>query len=206
MTSKSKKRGHTSKEGKKAHHLTIAPGMTQPPMSLQAPVLQPAIQIKQQHMSPAGYLAPQVTALESSQMLENTFDSLPHFSQSLLHLPHHTNDSSSPAPPHLTAHSAGGPGSPDTHPFLNQHAILQNPGKLEPTDAVLIVTDLIRASSLHSAPLVCAKMLTTSVAVRHICRSIIIYRIYYSLYLNRCTPFKVISIVLLIIPCRVPSL
>ncbi|XP_062871455.1 bromodomain-containing protein 4 isoform X2 [Trichomycterus rosablanca] len=129
MTSKSKKRGHSSKEGKKIHHLTIAPGMTQPQMPLQpqAPVLQPAVQMKQQHMSPAAYMAPQVTALESSQMLENTFDSLPHFGQSLMHLPHHTNDSSSPAPPHLNAHPAGGPGSPDTHPFLNQHTILQSP-------------------------------------------------------------------------------
>lgn len=140
MASKLKKRGHSAKEGKKGHHPVIAPGMVQPQMPLQpqAPVLQPTAQLKQQqqpqqqqqqqHPSPAAYMAPQVTALESSQLLENTFDSLPHFGQPLMHMSHHTNDSSSPAPPHLNAHTASGPGSPDTHPFLNQHPILQSPG------------------------------------------------------------------------------
>lgn len=128
-----KKRGHAAKEGKKGHHPVIAPGMVPPQMPLQpqAPVLQPTVQLKQpqpQHPSPATYMAPPVTALESSQLLENTFDSLPHFGQPLMHMSHHANDSSSPAPPHLNAHTASGPGSPDTHPFLNQHPNLQSPG------------------------------------------------------------------------------
>ncbi|XP_036423380.1 bromodomain-containing protein 4 isoform X2 [Colossoma macropomum] len=134
MASKPKKRGHSTKEGKKSHHPMMAPGMPQPqvPLQPQAPVLQPTAQLKQQqqqqqHPSPATYMAPSVTALESSQLLENTFDSLPHFGQPLMHLSHHANDSSSPAPPHLSAHPAGGPGSPETHPFLNQHPILPSP-------------------------------------------------------------------------------
>ncbi|KAG7317303.1 hypothetical protein KOW79_019601 [Hemibagrus wyckioides] len=138
MASKLKKRGHSAKEGKKVHHPVIAPGLGQPQMPLQpqAPVLQPNDQIKQQqqqqqqqpqHPSPAAYMASSVTALESSQVLENTFDSLAHFGPPLMHIPHHANDSSSPAPPHLNAHTASGPGSPDTHPFLNQHPILQSP-------------------------------------------------------------------------------
>lgn len=135
MTSKLKKRGHAAKEGKKGHHPLIAPGIVQPQMPLQpqAPVLQPTAQLKQQqqHPSPAAFMAPPVTALESSQLLENTFDSLPHFGQPLMHMSHHANDSSSPAPPHLNAHTASGPGSPDTHPFLNQHPILHSPGKSE---------------------------------------------------------------------------
>lgn len=135
MASKLKKRSLYAKDGKKGHHPVIAPGLVQPQMPLQpqAPVLQPTDQIKQQqqqqqHPSPAAYMAPQVTALESSQLLENTLDSLPHFGQPLMHIPHHANDSSSPAPPHLNAHTASGPGSPDTHPFLNQHPILPSPG------------------------------------------------------------------------------
>ncbi|XP_046690578.1 bromodomain-containing protein 4 isoform X3 [Silurus meridionalis] len=144
MASKMKKRGHSAKEGKKGHHPVIAPGIVQIPLQAQAPVLQPTVHIKQQqqqqpqpqpppqqqqqqHPSPAAYMAPPVTALESSQLLENTFDSLPHFGQSLMPMPHHANDSSSPAPPHLNAHTASGPESPDTHPFLNQHPILQPP-------------------------------------------------------------------------------
>lgn len=139
MVSKLKKRGLSAKEGKKGHHPVIAPGMVLPqmPPQPQAPVLLPTAQLKQQqqqeqqqqqHPSPASYMAPPVTALESSQLLENTFDSLPHFGQPLMHISHHANDSSSPAPPHLNAHTASGPGSPDTHPFLNQHPILQSPG------------------------------------------------------------------------------
>ncbi|XP_060798545.1 bromodomain-containing protein 4 isoform X3 [Neoarius graeffei] len=141
MATKLKKRGHSAKEGKKGHHPVMAPNMVQPqvPLQPQAPVLQPTAQLKQQqqpqpppqqqqqHPSPAAYMAPPVTALESSQLLENTFDSLPHFGQPLMHMSHHANDSSSPAPPHLNAHTASGPGSPDTHPFLNQHPILQSP-------------------------------------------------------------------------------
>ncbi|XP_007229120.3 bromodomain-containing protein 4 isoform X1 [Astyanax mexicanus] len=130
MASKPKKRGHATKEGKKSQHQAMPPGMPQPQVHLQpqAPAHQPTAQIKQQpqHPSPATYMAPPVTALESSQLLENTFDSLPHFGQPLMHLSHN-NDSSSPAPPHLNAHPAGGPGSPETHPFLNQHPILTSP-------------------------------------------------------------------------------
>lgn len=129
MTSKSKKRGRG--EGKKSHHQAMAPGMPQLSHQPQTPVLQPTAQLKpqQQHPSPATYMAPPVTALEPSQLLENPFDPLAHFGQSLMHLPHHANDSSSPAPPHLNAHPQGGPVSPETHPFLNQHPILPSPGK-----------------------------------------------------------------------------
>ncbi|XP_066530305.1 bromodomain-containing protein 4 isoform X3 [Hoplias malabaricus] len=129
LASKPKKRGHATKEGKKPHHPMMVPGMPQPQATLQpqAPMLQPTVHLKQQqllqpqHPSPATYMPPSVTALESSQLLENTFDSLPPFVPPIMHLSHHTNDSSSPAPPHLNAHPAGGPGSPETHPFLNQH-------------------------------------------------------------------------------------
>ncbi|XP_073799312.1 bromodomain-containing protein 4 isoform X2 [Danio rerio] len=126
MASKPKKRGRG--EGKKAHHQTTAPGMPLPqvPLQPQTPALQPSIQLKQQqpqHPSPAAYMPPPVTALEPSQLLENPFDPLAHF----MHLPHHANDSSSPAPPHLNAHPPGGPVSPETHPFLNQHPILPSP-------------------------------------------------------------------------------
>lgn len=130
MASKSKKRGRG--EGKKSHHQAMAPGMLQPQISHQSqtPVLQPTAQLKQQqHPSPAAYMAPPVTALEPSQLLENPFDPLAHFSQPLMHLSHHANDSSSPAPPHLNAHPQAGPVSPETHPFLNQHPILPSPGK-----------------------------------------------------------------------------
>uniref|UniRef100_A0A674A4T3 Bromodomain containing 4 n=1 Tax=Salmo trutta TaxID=8032 RepID=A0A674A4T3_SALTR len=69
-----------------------------------------------------------VTALESSQLLENTFDLLPHFSQQpLMHLSQHHHSSSPAVPPHLNVHSAAGPVSPETHPFLNQHPIHPNP-------------------------------------------------------------------------------
>ncbi|KAI4822857.1 hypothetical protein KUCAC02_008382, partial [Chaenocephalus aceratus] len=67
------------------------------------------------------------TALESSQLLETSFESLPPFGQPLMHLSHHQgNSQSSPAAPHLNAHSAG-PVSPETHPFLNQHPVLTSP-------------------------------------------------------------------------------
>uniref|UniRef100_A0A8C1YCC7 Bromodomain containing 4 n=1 Tax=Cyprinus carpio TaxID=7962 RepID=A0A8C1YCC7_CYPCA len=128
MASKPKKRGRG--EGKKAHHQVVAPGMPQPqvPHQPQTPALQPSVQLKlQQHPSPAAYMPPPVTALEPSQLLENPFDPLAHFVQPLMHLPHHANDSPSPAPPHLNAHPPGGPVSPETHPFLNQHPILPSP-------------------------------------------------------------------------------
>lgn len=130
MASKPKKRGRG--EGKKAHHQAVAPGMPQPQVSHQPqnPALQSSTQLKpQQHPSPATYMPPPVTALEPSQLLENPFDPLAHFGQPLMHLPHHANDSSSPAPPHLNAHPPGGPVSPETHPFLNQHPILPSPGE-----------------------------------------------------------------------------
>lgn len=131
MASKLKKRGRG--EGKKAHHQAVAPGMPQPqvPHQPQTPALQPSAQLKlqQQHPSPAAYMPPPVTALEPSQLLENPFDPLAHFVQPLMHLSHHANDSPSPAPPHLNAHPPGGPVSPETHPFLNQHPILPSPGK-----------------------------------------------------------------------------
>lgn len=130
MASKPKKRGRG--EGKKSHHQVVAPGMPQPqvPHQPQTPALQPSVQLKlQQHPSPAAYMPPPVTALEPSQLLENPFDPLAHFVQPLMHLPHHANDSPSPAPPHLNAHPPGGPVSPETHPFLNQHPILPSPGK-----------------------------------------------------------------------------
>ncbi|XP_059415410.1 bromodomain-containing protein 4 isoform X5 [Carassius carassius] len=133
MASKLKKRGRG--EGKKAHHQAVAPGMPQPqvPHQPQTPALQPSAQLKpqqQQHPSPAAYIPPPVTALEPSQLLENPFDPLAHFVQPLMHLPHHANDSPSPAPPHLNAHPPGGPVSPETHPFLNQHPILTSPAAL----------------------------------------------------------------------------
>ncbi|TRY74296.1 hypothetical protein DNTS_028726 [Danionella cerebrum] len=129
VASKPKKRGRG--EGKKAHHQMVVPGMPQPqiPHQPQVPVLPPSVQLKvqQQHPSPATFMPPPVTALEPSQLLENPFDPLAHFGQSLMHLPHHANDSSSSAPAHLNAHPPGGPVSPETHPFLNQHPILPSP-------------------------------------------------------------------------------
>lgn len=142
MASKQKKKGHAGKEGKKSHHQALVPGMPQPHIAPlpQAPVMQqPMASLKQQqqqqpqHPSPMAYMPPQqpVAALESSQLLENTFDSLHNFGPPLMHLSHHASDSSSPAgpPPHLGAPQPGSTVSPETHPFLNQHAILPSPGK-----------------------------------------------------------------------------
>ncbi|XP_028840836.1 bromodomain-containing protein 4 isoform X3 [Denticeps clupeoides] len=139
MSSKQKKKSHL-KEGKKAHHQTMAPGMPPPhlpPQPQAAPMLQPTMQLKQQlqpppppqqHHSPGGYAGPPVAPLESSQLLESTFDHMPHFGQSLMHLPHHAAERSSPAAPsHLSAPPQSGPVSPETHPFLNQHGILPSP-------------------------------------------------------------------------------
>ena len=126
MVPKLKKKAQATKEGKKPHVNTMGGG----PVGShpQVPMLQPSLQIKQQPPqqhppAPAAFMPPQVTALESSQILENSFDSLPNFGQPLMHLPHHAGNSSSPAPPHLNAHSAGGPVSPETHPFLNQRLL-----------------------------------------------------------------------------------
>uniref|UniRef100_A0A673A9Q9 Bromodomain-containing protein 4-like n=1 Tax=Sphaeramia orbicularis TaxID=375764 RepID=A0A673A9Q9_9TELE len=131
MIKQQKKKGQSVKEGKKTHlHTQGAP--VQPGLHAQPAVLQANSQIKQQQHqqqqhqpSPAGFMAPPVTALESSQMLETSFESLPPFGQPLMHLSHHTGNSS-PPPPHLNAHSAG-PVSPETHPFLNQHPVLPSP-------------------------------------------------------------------------------
>ncbi|XP_076866111.1 bromodomain-containing protein 4 isoform X2 [Brachyhypopomus gauderio] len=127
MASKPKKRGHSAKDVKKPHHQVMAVGVPSVPAPLPPPQ-QASVQVKQPpHPPPAAYVPPAVAPLESSQLLENTFDSLPHFNQPLMHLSHHANDSSSPAPPQLNAHPAGGPGSPEPHPFLNQHPILTSP-------------------------------------------------------------------------------
>uniref|UniRef100_A0A3Q1GQQ4 Bromodomain containing 4 n=1 Tax=Acanthochromis polyacanthus TaxID=80966 RepID=A0A3Q1GQQ4_9TELE len=124
-----KKKSQSAKEGKKTHpHVQTGPAQTG--LQPQAVGLQSSSQMKQhpqQHQpSPAGFMAPPVAALESSQLLETSFDSLPPFGPPLMHLSHHTGNSSSPAPPHLNAHSAG-PVSPETHPFLNQHPVLPSP-------------------------------------------------------------------------------
>ncbi|XP_035510412.1 bromodomain-containing protein 4 [Morone saxatilis] len=124
-----KKKGPSVKEGKKTH-LHIQSGPPQAVLHSQAAGIQSSSQLKQQQQqqqpSPTGFIVPPVAALESSQLLETSFESLPPFGQPLMHLSHHTGNSSSPAPPHLNAHSAG-PVSPETHPFLNQHPILPSP-------------------------------------------------------------------------------
>lgn len=128
---KQKKKGQSVKEGKKTH-LHNQSGPPQTGLHSQAASLQSSNQLKQQHQqqqpSPAGFIIPPVAALESSQLLETSFESLPPFGQPLMHLSHHTGNSSSPAPPHLNTHPAGSV-SPETHPFLNQHPILPSPGK-----------------------------------------------------------------------------
>ncbi|XP_061567461.1 bromodomain-containing protein 4 isoform X2 [Cololabis saira] len=122
-----KKKSQSVKEGKKTHpQVQTCPAQT----GLQPQAVGPpsANQMKQQQQhqpSPASFMAPPpVTALESSQLLETSFDSLPAFGGMLM--PHNTGNSTSPPPPHLNAHSTG-PVSPDTHPFLNQHAVLPSP-------------------------------------------------------------------------------
>ncbi|XP_072561285.1 bromodomain-containing protein 4 isoform X2 [Paramormyrops kingsleyae] len=113
VISKQKKKSHSGKEGKKPHPQAMG-ASAPPPMT---PVVQPAPPLKQ-HPSPPAYVAPSAPALDPSQLLGGTFDSLPHFGQQLRHLP-------SP-PPHLNAHAPAGPASPLTtepHPFLNQHIL-----------------------------------------------------------------------------------
>lgn len=120
-----KKKGHSGKEAKKAH--LHVPGLSaQSGLQPQSSLLQPNAQMKEHQPSPAGFMAPPVAALESSQILESSFDSLPSFGQPLMHLSHHSGNTSSPPAPHLNAHSAA-PVSPETHPFLNQHPVLQSP-------------------------------------------------------------------------------
>ncbi|KAM7371787.1 hypothetical protein PAMP_008997 [Pampus punctatissimus] len=120
-----KKKGPSVKEGKKTHP-HVQSGPVQIGLHPQAAGFQSSSHMKQHQPSPAGFMAPPVTALESSQILETSFESLPPFGQPLMHLSHHTGNSSSPPPPHLNAHSAG-PVSPETHPFLNQHPVLPPP-------------------------------------------------------------------------------
>ncbi|XP_051904360.1 bromodomain-containing protein 4 isoform X2 [Hippocampus zosterae] len=123
MVKPQKKKAQSAKEGKKTHsHLQTTPA--QPVLHPQAAAFQP--QMKQHQAPPVEYMPPPVTALESSQMLENSFESLPSFSQPLMHLSHHTGNASSPAPPQLSANTAGQV-SPETHPFLTQHPILPSP-------------------------------------------------------------------------------
>jgi len=123
-----KKKSQPVKEGKKAHpHIQTGPA--QAGIQSQAVGPQSSSQINQHQPSSAGFMAPPpVAALESSQLLETSFESLPPFGQPLMHMSHHTGNSTSPVPPHLNAHSAG-PVSPETHPFLNQHPVLPSPGK-----------------------------------------------------------------------------
>ncbi|XP_028310679.1 bromodomain-containing protein 4 isoform X2 [Gouania willdenowi] len=124
MMKHQKKRSQSSKEGKKIHpHIQTGPAQTG--HQSQAGGLQTNSQIKQQP-SHAGFMVPPVAALESSQLLETSFESLPSFGQPLMHLTQHTGNSSSSPPQHLSAHSAG-PVSPETHPFLNQHPVLPSP-------------------------------------------------------------------------------
>lgn len=131
-----KKKNHAVKEGKGKTHSHIQTLPAQATHQSQAAGLQSSSQMKQQQHhhhhqpSPAGFMAPSVAPLESSQLLETSFDSLPPFGQPIMHMSHHTgNASSSPAPSHLNTHSAG-PVSPETHPFLNQHSVLPSPGKV----------------------------------------------------------------------------
>ncbi|XP_005745397.1 bromodomain-containing protein 4 isoform X2 [Pundamilia nyererei] len=128
-----KKKNHAVKEGKGKTHSHIQTLPAQATHQSQAAGLQSSSQMKQQQHhhhhqpSPAGFMAPSVAPLESSQLLESSFDSLPPFGQPIMHMSHHTgNASSSPAPSHLNTHSAG-PVSPETHPFLNQHSVLPSP-------------------------------------------------------------------------------
>ncbi|XP_061701591.1 bromodomain-containing protein 4 isoform X2 [Syngnathoides biaculeatus] len=123
MSKAQKKKVQSLKEGKKTHH-HVQGAPAQPALHPQAATFQPPM--KHQQAPPVDYMVPPVTALESSQMLENSFESLPSFGQPLMHLPHHAGNSSSPAPPQFSANPAG-PVSPGTHPFLNQHPILPSP-------------------------------------------------------------------------------
>ncbi|TNM96845.1 hypothetical protein fugu_015001 [Takifugu bimaculatus] len=122
-----KKKSQAVKEGKKTH-LHNQSNVPQHGLHSQPASLQANSQLKQQphQPSPAGFIIPPVAALESSQLLEASFESLPSFGQPHMHLPHHAGSSSPPAPPHLNTHPAG-PVSPETHPFLNQQPILPSP-------------------------------------------------------------------------------
>uniref|UniRef100_A0A3B5LR27 Bromodomain containing 4 n=1 Tax=Xiphophorus couchianus TaxID=32473 RepID=A0A3B5LR27_9TELE len=126
MIKQPKKKSQSVKEGKKMHP-HVQTGSAQTGFQSQAVVSQASSQMKQQQHqpSPAGFMPPPpVAALESSHLLES-YEPLPPFSQPIMHMPHHTGNSS-PPPPHINAHSAGSV-SPETHPFLNQHPVLPSP-------------------------------------------------------------------------------
>ncbi|XP_012726449.2 bromodomain-containing protein 4 isoform X2 [Fundulus heteroclitus] len=126
MIKQPKKKSQSVKESKKAHP-HVHTGSAQAGFQSQSVVSQASAQMKQQQHqpSPAAFMAPPpVTALESSHLLES-YESLPPFSQPIMHMPHHAGNSS-PPPPHTNAHSAGSV-SPETHPFLNQHPVLPSP-------------------------------------------------------------------------------
>ncbi|XP_038143886.1 bromodomain-containing protein 4 isoform X1 [Cyprinodon tularosa] len=126
MIKQPKKKSQSVKEAKKTH-LVVQTGSAQVAFQSQPVISQATSQMKQQQHqpSPAGFMAPQpVAALESSHLLES-YDSLPPFSQSIMHMPHHTGNTS-PAPQNTNAHSAESV-SPETHPFLNQHPVLPSP-------------------------------------------------------------------------------
>uniref|UniRef100_A0A3B3YKQ5 Bromodomain containing 4 n=1 Tax=Poecilia mexicana TaxID=48701 RepID=A0A3B3YKQ5_9TELE len=127
MIKQPKKKSQSVKEGKKMHP-HVQTGSAQTGFQSQAVVSQASSQMKQQQQhqpSPAGFMPPPpVAALESSHLLES-YEPLPPFNQPIMHMPHHTGNSS-PPPPHINAHSAGSV-SPETHPFLNQHPVLPSP-------------------------------------------------------------------------------
>uniref|UniRef100_A0A3Q2C6B9 Bromodomain containing 4 n=1 Tax=Cyprinodon variegatus TaxID=28743 RepID=A0A3Q2C6B9_CYPVA len=126
MIKQPKKKSQSVKEAKKTHPV-VQTGSAQVAFQSQPVISQATSQMKQQQHqpSPAGFMAPQpVAALESSHLLES-YDSLPPFSQSIMHMPHHTG-STSPTPQNTNAHSAESV-SPETHPFLNQHPVLPSP-------------------------------------------------------------------------------
>lgn len=144
MIKQQKKKGQSLKDTKKTQ-LHNQSGLPPTGLPSQPAGLQSSSQLKQQQQqhqpSPAGFIVPPVAALESSQLLETSFESLPPFGQPLMHLTHHTGNSSSPAPPHLNTHPAG-PVSPETHPFLNQHPILPSPGKVIGSEGFYLVFPL----------------------------------------------------------------
>ncbi|MEQ2209430.1 hypothetical protein XENOCAPTIV_030018 [Xenoophorus captivus] len=128
MIKQPKKKSQSMKEVKKTHP-HVQTGSAQTVFQSQTVAPQASSQMKQQQHqpSPASFMAPPpVAALESSHLLES-YESLPPFSQPIMHMPHHTGNSS-PVPPHINAHSAESV-SPETHPFLNQHPVLPSPGK-----------------------------------------------------------------------------
>ncbi|XP_077591300.1 bromodomain-containing protein 4 isoform X2 [Stigmatopora nigra] len=147
-----KKKLQSTKEGKKTHpHVQGAPSQATLHPHAAAAFPPPMKQHHHHHQQqqqhphhqqapPVDYMAPPVAALESSHMLENSFESLPSFGQPLMHLSHHQHqqhqqhhhhhhagNSTSPPPPPQLGVNPPGPLSPETHPFLNQHPIIPSP-------------------------------------------------------------------------------